>query len=128
MVGAPNGLEAVFKTLLVRGQELGEGVEGEGCVLETCGFVYSGREAGDVHDRDTVVFIVIGNEGNERIPVNHVGAEEVGVEIDRSVILRGAQNNKSELGWGDDFRAGAVCADVWVVRAGGMRNDSNVSS
>ena len=114
MVGAPDGRHAVLETLLVGGEELGEGVEGECDVLETGGVAHFGREVGDVDEGDTVVLVVVGDEGDGRVAVHDAAAEEDGVEGDHGIELGGAEDDVREFGGGDDFGVGAAGAvAVW---------------
>ena len=64
MIDAPDGFDTVFEALAIGCEQGGEGGEGECDVFETGRVALFWGEGEDVHEGDSVVLVVVGEEGD----------------------------------------------------------------
>ncbi len=97
MIDAPVGLDAASFEAHVRIEQVAQIAMGERDVIGSGGKNGPVRKAGDLHDCNPVMLVVIGEEGEHPVRVRNLGAEHGFVPFDHFVEARRAPNDMREL-------------------------------
>lgn len=81
MVDAPYRRDAPLLALTVREQEVRQAVEAKGNVLQAAGGGVLGLRIWEVNEGDTVVLLVVRDEGDHVVAICDTAAEERGVKV-----------------------------------------------